>query len=510
MRIHWIGSILVVIAFIAAVGCGGGAGNTDPAATSIAAIPFSSPCIPSSAAGSIPCTFWGFQVKSLSDYPLQLPYGEFRGWDSGSANWPDIDGTCTPTSPPTDPCFNFANLDTETADLKKAGVNDIMYTLSRTPEWASQNPTDSTCNYSALGPSQYGECWPPIDLNADGTGADFIWRSWVTAIAVRVNNPTYVQTHAHIKYWEAWNEFSRASSWMGTYNQLVRLAQDANCLITGRVTGIKATGETCQQVLQTVGLTQPIDPNAVMVAPSSTGIDTAAIENLLYCDDKPATLCTTGSAGAAAVDVINVHMYIDTQTPEHIVSVGLQNLYAMMQAHNLNLPVFDGEGSWGNTVKTVGNIWASDAYARVGMIPRYYALIWSNNVKQIMWYAYEGQTGQLFNASAGQLDQPEANAYILTYNWLSNATPTQSPFCQNNGTIYHCDFTESNGHSASLVWDSGYGQNCSSLAVPILCGNTNYSVPSQFNADWVDLSGAVHAAAANVMIGANPILLEGQ
>jgi len=45
---------------------------------------------------------------------------------------------------------------------------------------------------------------------------------------------------------------------------------------------------------------------------------------------------------------------------------------------------------------------------------------------------------------------------------------------------------------------------------PIVCGTTNYNVPAQFNPDWVDLSGAIHAAANSVMIGSNPILLDGQ
>jgi hypothetical protein len=273
---------------------------------------------------------------------------------------------------------------------------------------------------------------------------------------------------------------------------------------------IAGTGETCQQVLQVVGLTKPIDTTAVMVAPSSAGIDSGAIENFLFCDDNPGTLCTTGNAGLRAVNIINVHMYIDDQTPENIVSVGLQNLYAMMQAHGLNLPVFDGEGSWGK-LTVPPNIWASDAYARAGMIPRYFALIWSNNVKQINWYGYDTDAGQLFNPAAvpPQLNQPEANAYISTYNWLSNVTPTQNPFCQNSGTVYHCDFTEVSGHPASLVWDSQYGQNCSSMSVPIICGNTAYTVPPQFDVDWVDLSGVSHTAVSSVTIGANPILLEG-
>jgi Big-like domain-containing protein len=479
------------------------------------ALSSSSPCVPTGA-GTIPCTFWGIHVDRLTSYPLELPYGEFRGWDSGTANWPDIQscpaGNCSVTSPPP---FVWNNLDTELSDVYQASVNDVMYTLSRTPNWASQNPTDSTCNYAKQGPQDYGECWPPVDLNADGTGTNQTWRNWIAAIATHVNDPSYLQTHSHIKFWESWNEFSRLTSWEGTYNQLVRLAQDARCIITGKVVAITATGESCAVVLGTVDLTKAADPGAVMVAPSSTGIDPVAISNFLYCNDGPQTQCTTGSAGADAVDIINVHMYIDTQTPEQIVT-GLPNLTALLQPAELQKPIWNGEGSWGLLTETnVVNIWAKDAYARAGMIARYFALLWSANIKQTMWYGYDFPTGQLFNSATGQLDQPEATAWISTYNWLSNATPSgNSPFCQVNGTVYHCDFTESNGLTARLVWDSKYGQDCSSMGAgvqPIICGNTPYSVDtSTFNKDWVDLSGSVHSVSSTVTIGANPILLEGQ
>jgi hypothetical protein len=158
-----------------------------------------------------------------------------------------------------------------------------------------------------------------------------------------------------------------------------------------------------------------------------------------------------------------------------------------------------------------GNIWASDAYARAGFIARYFSVFWSAGVTENFWYGYDyGTVGALYNFQNGQLKQPEANAWILTYNWLTNASPVNDPFCQVNGTIYNCDFTDAAGHAASLVWDSSYGQNCSSMSVPIVCGNTNYLVPSQFDKDWIDLTGTVHQAASTVAIGANPILLEGQ
>jgi hypothetical protein len=475
-------------------------------------IPFT-PCVPGGQ--GIPCEYWGMQVNQLSSYPLQVPYGQFRGWDSGAANWPQIGQNCQPSSGPTDSCFEWTNLDTELASVKQANVNDVFYTLSRTPPWAvtSQEQNNSNCDYFTLGPIYQGACFPPDDLNSDGTGANQIWRNWVAAIALRVNDATYMQSHAHIKYWEIWNEVSRSStlenistnwSYEGTYNQLVRLAQDTRCLITGNGQ-ITATGETCQEVLATVGLSTAIDPNGVIVAPSSAGIDIDEIENFLHCDHNPKALCTTGDAGFNAVDVIDVHLYATTTTPEN-----LAKQIPAVRSLAAGKPLWNGEGSWGDT-SNPGNIWASDGYARAGFIARYFSIFWSAGITENFWYGYDfGTIGALYDPNSGQLLQPEANAWILTYNWLTNAEPVNHPFCQVNGTIYNCNFTNASGAPSSLVWDSSYGQDCSSMSVPIVCGNTNYNVPSQFNKDWIDLAGTVHPPASSVDIGANPILLEGQ
>jgi hypothetical protein len=436
---------------------------------------------------------------------VQLPYGQFRSWDSANANWPILETCEAASSSPSDPCFVWTNLDAELADLKQQGRNDVFYTLSRTPPWGSQDPTDSSCVYSKQGLD--GECWPPVDLNANGTGVNQIWRNWVTAIATRVNDPTYLQTHAHIKYWEPWNEFSHFQSWKGTNNELVRLAEDLNCIVTGKVTTIIANGgETCQHVLSTVGLTSPIDPAAVITAPSTAGIAVPALQSFLYCTNDPT--CTVGSAGAQASDIIDVHLYVDTTTPESIASHGIVSLKSMLQPAELAKPLWDGEGSWGKTSNS-SNMW-QDAYAQAGLIPRYFAIFWNAGITQAFWYGYDfSPIGQLYVPSSGQLLQPQSNAWVLTYNWLSGATPGQ-PFCRSNGSIYHCDFTEANGTTASLVWDTKGNEQCSNTSVPILCGDTAYSVPNQFNKDWIDLTGAVHAAAGNVTIGQNPILLEGQ
>ena len=479
----------------------------------------------------IPTTYWGLIVHRLTSYPLQFPYGQFRGWDSGGGQWPDIETCRAASGDPADPCFDWAHFDTQMTQLNQAGVNDILYTLSRTPLWAVDLTSDPTgqngteCDYYAAGttslPDAAGQCLTPVDLNADGSGPNQIWKNWVAAIVTRVNDPAYLQTHAHVKYWEPWNEFDRSSTlinyvgqqaYEGTYAQLVRMTEDLRCIVTGKgvIHNYPAAGKI------TSCATTPIDANAQIVAPSSGPADGLyATQNFLYCNATgknapPASAtCTTGNAGSQAVDIINEHLYALFVTPETVAGIHIPRVRSVLQSAELSKPFINGEGSWGNVTKP--NVIWTDPYAQAGFIPRYFALNWSAGITMNFWYAYDDiYIGGLYNPLTAQPFQTAATAWSLTYNWLAGAKPANNQFCSSSGTVYTCDFTQANGTAAELVWDAQYGQNCSQMANPIICGSTAYNVPSQFNKDWIDLQGDVHAASASVTIGADPILLEGQ
>jgi hypothetical protein len=467
---------------------------------------------------------------------VQVPYGEFRGWDDGN-QWPSMEICEAASGDPSDACFSWTLFDTQMANLFAAGINDVMYTMSRTPRWGVDLSSDPTglngtdCNYYQAGssdPSQApGQCLTPVDLNADGSGTDQIWKNWISAVAAHVNNPTYLQTHARIKYWEPWNEFFRSpiilpwftrnsngvptsTSFNGTYAQMVRLTEDMRCVITGKGTihNYPSAGSS------TPCSATPIDVNALIVSPDSAAYSQGpldALQNFLYCNGtgtnapQPGSNCTTGNAGSQAVDIINLHLAAGTVTPETVANIYIPNARAILQSVDLAKPMINGEGSWDSAA---GDLW-SDPYAQAGFVPRYFALYWSAGLTMNMWYAYD-TAGELFNSSTGKLNQPAATSWTLTYEALVGATPVHAPFCSNNGTVYTCDFTEANGTAAELVWDAQYGQNCSQMADPVICGSTTYSVPTQFNKDWTDVTDTVHPAAGTVKIGGNPILLEGQ
>jgi len=516
-RAVWFGFTFLIILILTS--CGGVASSNKATSTP-------------PAAGAIPASFWGVHVNRLSSFPVQLQYGEFRFWDTTGAQWPDIETCQAASGQPTDPCYVWDSFNVYTGDLHNAGVNDVMYTLSRTPLWSVNLTSDPTglngtdCDYYLAGSQMPtrgpGQCLTPVDLNADGSGADQIWKNWVTAIATQANDPTYLQTHAHIKYWEPWNEFSRSTilqpgyvgslSFQGTYAQLVRLTEDTRCIITGKGTihNYPLAGQS------TPCSATAIDSSAMIVSPSGAASyqeGLGIMQNFLYCSGTvqapaPGSNCTTGNAASQAVDVINFHLYAEDVTPEKVAGTYIPNARAILQSADLAKPLINGEGSWENPAKST-DLWA-DPYAQAGFIPRYFALYWSAGVTMNIWYSYDETIGELFNATAGQLSQPAASAWQQTYAWLQGATPKNAPFCTSSGTVYTCDFTEASGKSAELVWDVQYGQNCSQQANPVICGATLYSVPASLNQDWLDVTGTMNPAAATVTIGANPILLEGQ
>jgi len=477
----------------------------------------------------IPKQYFGLVATQDASFPLQVPYGQWRSWDMNYMAWPNMEICQAQTSSQTDPCFVWMWLDRQLASTLQQGVNETLYTLSRSPVWSVNLASDpdgvngTACNYyQAPGsvPGQApGQCLMPVDLNADGSGTNQIWKNWVTAIATHVNDPTYKQTHSHIHMWEPWNEFYRSDvlassvgnpSFEGTFAQLVRLTEDLRCIVTG-----KGKIHNYPNPGQTTACTQTaIDPSAVISSPSTGQYDqqAAVLENFLYCNGtgthapKTGSMCTTGTGGSDAIDVINYHLYAGPVTPELVMTKQLPNALSLLQPVDLAKPLISGEGSWGD-VTVLGTIWL-DPYAQAGFIPRFFALYWSNNVKQNYWYSYDGdgRTGGITDGT--QLLHPQGDAWLQTYNWLAGSTPDNATFCQMAGTVYTCDFTKSNGQKAELVWDSQYGQDCSTMNVPIVCGATAYTVPPAYSKDWIDLVGGSHRFENPVMIGANPILLE--
>ena len=498
----------------------------------------------------IPATFFGLHVANVdSDFPLQVSFGGWRNLSSKQV-WADIN-TCNVLSsecqsdPAANSSFDFSTLDNVLAQAKTAGVSEILFTLSFTPAWAAAvTPSQSTCTIPPSG------CILPPDINPDGSGVNAVWDNWVENIAAHVNNPAWLQTHAHIRYWEPWNEvFSDLTinvccapqSTTATYAQLLRLTEDTRCVIagTGTIHNYPAAGGStpCSSYLASHGYSI-IDSSAQIVLPSMGGMNGSDVaqwvtfmQNFLYCSANPAKDLNSGSATSctwggglnwmsAAVDIINWHLYVQEEEPEADLPIGSANNWVgsidgALSPADLAKPLWSGEGSCGTPPSFNPNhIWGDD-YSMAGFVARFSALLWSAGVTSSFWFEYDLTPIPYCPLWNGSSLTPAGVAWNVTYSWLLGATPVSSPFCSNVGTVWTCPFTEANGAPAELVWDAQFGpggttapSDCTLATNPVICGNTPYAVPAQYTNDWVDLSGTVHPFQSPVTVGAQPILLE--
>ena len=454
--------------------------------------------------GAVPSTFFGMQFASPTS-TVTVPYGTCRIWGVSGTLWADIE--------PSQGVYQFTTLDGILANAKRAGINDgCVFTFGYFPQWASTNPTDNTCD--SLN-STTGSCWPAGDLNYDGSGTDQTVVNAITAIATHLNDPVYLQTHAHIRYWEPFNEPYRSStlsgticttshtcSFNGSYAQLVRIAEDMRCIIKGMGT---VNGVPC--------INAAIDPTASITTPSGQSYfqtnGRLVVANFLQCNQKPlsGSGCTTGSRGSAAIDVVNFHCYVFTGNPDDP-TANVAASRALLTATDAAKPFICGEGSWGIPADL------PDPDLQAGFVARWLTDILNQQVTTTLWYSWDNQTwGTLWNPkgkngctqTAGCVTKA-GTAYGQTYNWLTGNTLQG---CQISGGVNVCTITGPGGYSALMVWVTASMTSCTGQADAEVCGSTLYQVPAGYITKHY-LDGTSLPASATEYIGAKPVLLTNQ
>jgi hypothetical protein len=412
----------------------------------------------------IPAQFFGMHMNFDSDpWPTGEVPGSDRMWNAWGAQRLKVN--------PANGVYDWDEFDHFLAGAKAAGINHVLYTLSDTPDWASQrgsrckgpgNPDDSCTGPADTVCEIHGMCYSNADLKDDGTGTDQTWKDWVTAVATHANSLDPAK-YAHIGAWEIWNEFFRNRAfphetnnftWLGTYNQLIRMAQDARAII------------------------QSIDPSALITTPSSTvgNVGSRMLANFLYCNQNPLTQCTMGSAGSAAVDIICDHAYETDGKPERL-DWAFKNLKGYLSATDRQKPLWISEGGWGR------NSNLPDQALQVGFIARWRTILLKNGVARSYWYGYDfANSGTLWNNNTGQLT-PAGVADQQLQKWLSGST---FGGCTTVLTVWACVVGQN-----LMVWDSA--------------GNSNY--PTTY-LRYADLAGITYfVQGGNVTIGLQPILL---
>jgi hypothetical protein len=372
--------------------------------------------------------------------------------------------------------FNFACLDPYLAAARTAGLTDLIMTLSSTPTWAASNMTVSDCDYSFF---SLGDCSPPSDLNSDGTGTNQHWRDYLYNLSLHISGLPAV-TYMAPTYFEMWNEFTRGSgstdctesaaeqSWLGTCEQLVRMAQDANCILTGRPITITATSTTCTAAHMNepaIGLL----PNARIMTPDAAA--TAPDVSLWGT-----YLSTTGAL--TNVDRLAVHTYafqgLGTTMPDSSATVGnfpslpaqWTNAVGQQPGAAFGKSIWSTEGSEGAPAANL-----PDLNMQEGYVSRYYLVGWSQGFRELYWYAVNNSYGTLIYQNGAteqgggtcsdggtQLGCPTlaATGWTATYNWMVGNTRTTPCVAAANLNTWTCGLLK--GSTKELaVWDSSQG-----------------------------------------------------
>jgi|HubBroStandDraft_4_1064222.scaffolds.fasta_scaffold00021_30 hypothetical protein len=398
-----------------------------------------------------------------------------------------------------------------------------------TPSAVPQDICSSFTNGSIQPQQLPGQCAPPTDVATNGSGTDSIWRHWIAAIAGHVNQAGYIAgtgtwaaggancpgtvncTHAHVAYWETWNEPDSTNFWIGSFDQLIRMEQDLYCIVKGGSFTIAATGETCSQVQTSVGLSGPIDTTASILMPSYHDDTTLLAKCFLYCQPLSAgtcgpsgqlgaTSCVSGTAGAAQADGINFHVKPGVSGAETVVPTATEAINGILQSAELAKPLDnteDGFGSGGWSCPGMTDCY-TDPDMQAGYIARDYIEFFFNGWSNDAWYnwstTYNGMGSTTANVAYGQL-----------YNWMVGSVPGT---CSVSGTVHTCTLTLPNSVAAAMIWDSV--QYC--YGTPVTgCTFSTHTVGSSY-LSYLDLYGnpKVTITGHSMQIGIMPRLAQAQ
>ncbi len=536
---------------------------------------------------------FGMIYESPSDVPNFMSdnvIGVTRMWDDG-ISWPAFAPTATNGVPNwSSSAFtaldnflanDFANYNPGQTTYGNAG----WFTLgAHTPYWALGNgaetcstgstPTyipscDTNCNYytasgwnlgtgTGTSTASPGQCYPPNlvinsspDLAINGSGQDSIWKAWVTKIANHANgldgNPDYtyptcaensVTCHAHIHYWDIWNEFdvtgnddwnntggyistdsvSNGVFFIGSYAQLVRMTEDADCIIRGSFSSNGAgyinyihNDPTLGTETQCTGA--GIDKNAVIVTPSShaySQLGWTLMQNFLYCDGASEVgsgsvttgspeYCNTSGDGAAAIGAINFHM-----KPGNTITSGqngfevekeMLNEYCevvgkgvtacsntgdtgILQTAELDKPFYNGEGGYsgsgwsGPTGGLSTNLSNSPDY-QASFTLRYLLTMWTLGIQNSEWYQYDSSN----NLVDGSGNLTEAgNAYFNLAEYIAaddNPYTMTTPCTNTSSTVWECAYTYDGGSKLGFIWDSNAGSSAGGTGTGYPCTSSS-------------------------------------
>jgi hypothetical protein len=345
----------------------------------------------------IPKEYFGLHIHKASS--TQWPDTNFGSWrllDAG-VSWMNIQ--------PEANNWDFSSLDNY-AHLAKNKHIDLLMPLAYPATWASSKPEEK-------GPYGLGSAAPPKNMD--------IWQTFITKLAQRYNNNKAWGT---IRNYEIWNEANEPGFFIGTQDELLKLAETA-------YTAIKN-----------------VNPDNKLLSPSAVGGYGAF-------DWLDAYLAKGGGNYA---DIMAYHFYVPTETPEAMVTK-INQVKAVLKKHKQSdKPLWNTETGWwiqytdgtpatNNSVdKTWLNLSPSEGAA---FVSRALILGWAAGLDRFYWYAWDSQNMGLIEPTTHTL-KPAGLAFKTTEAWLTGNTLSECK--EDNNGLWVCDLINSDGTLSKILW----------------------------------------------------------
>lgn len=342
----------------------------------------------------VPLEFFGLHIHR-ADQGTAWPDVPFGSWRLWDAN------VAWPNLEPIAGKWDFSRLDKYVTMAEQHGVS-ILMPLGLSPTWASARPNE---------PSSYkpGNAAEPRDIE--------LWRNYVRTVASRYKG--------RILTYEIWNEPNIPKFFSGNVEMLVKLAQIAR--------------EELRKV----------DPDIQLVSP---GVTTGAKNHLDYFDKFLA------SGGAALVDVIGYHMYIQDQEPEALIPL-VQKIRGVMKKHGVaSLPLWNTEsGLWiENSDGTPDHqMVAKGGWRKLergqeagSFLQRTFLLARAQGIERFYWYAWD-------NLALGLIEPTTKKLKLAAGKWRSTAGSllgATQVSCAQNGKTWRCDYVKADGAKENVSW----------------------------------------------------------
>jgi hypothetical protein len=363
--------------------CGGGAettGSETPAPTESAAID----------PNAIQPSMVGLHIEGAEGGAwASAPFGALRLWDNGTA-WSQIELAKGE--------FKWDNLDGVIDTAESRGLNDILYVIGTTPDWAAKDPE----NLNASDYPQPGAAEAPANISD--------WSEWVTAVVTRYKG--------RISSYQIWNEANLANFFNGTPKQMAELTKVAYDII------------------------KSIDPEAQVVSASPS-------TRLVKSFDRffPKYLEELAVVGWP-VDVIAIHTYPDATGDPSVRAALIVKAQDFLKASGApTLPLWDTELNYG--LAGPGDIPKQEITGAraAGFVVRTYIDDLRLGVDRSYWYIWTLKPYDLLGVQAYSGSDGEQGFFAVN-DWVTGAT---FGGCTEADNTVVCDFSR-DGTSWLVAW----------------------------------------------------------